>query len=201
MIYLKWLLSISGNLLGFLTAPIMFPLAYILKDIKVVRNYILWIYYDDEDEFGFDVYWFKPKMSDGFIKAYLWAAIRNPAWNLQAATSLPTGYYSFGKTSGLLQQDGKVLDVDVNTSAVLKYIDFDGTYMDNKGPVLSMKHSIIGKQFIKFYNIKTNQKYWRYSFANKINSGNLWIELQIGYTTRPTFRFKIKNIKHIYKYN
>jgi len=197
MIYLKWLLSISVNLLGFLTAPIVFPLAYILKDFKIFRNKILWIYYDDEDEFGFDVYWFKPKMYDGFIKAYLWSAIRNPAWNLQAMSILnKNSWYGFYYVKGILQNNGRIVSPALNSTAVLKYIDEDGKYMENKGPILSLKHSIIGKQFIRFYEYSTNKEYWRFSYANKA-IGNIWIEFQVGYTTRATFRLKFKHITKI----
>ena len=49
--YTRWTLQMLLNLLGFLTAPIVFPFAYLLKDIKIVREKLLWIYFDDEDEF------------------------------------------------------------------------------------------------------------------------------------------------------
>lgn len=196
---LKWLLSMSGNLFGFITAPIVFPLAYLLKDVKIVREKILWIYYDDEDEFGFDVYWFKPKMFDGFIKAYLWAAIRNPAWNLQAMSILkqkPSYYYVFYYVKGILQKNGEIVSPALNSTAVLKYIDEDGKYMENKGPILSLKHSITGKQFVRFHEYSTNKEYWRFSYANNVIY-NFWIEFQVGYTTRATFRLKFKHINKI----
>ncbi len=72
------------NLLGFLTAPIIFPIAYLLKDIRIVRKKLLWIYYDDEDNFGWDVHWWSQSNNykRNFWTAYKWCAIRNPAWNL-----------------------------------------------------------------------------------------------------------------------
>ena len=56
MIFLvfKWIAIMLINLLGFLTAPIIFPIAYYLRKIKFVRNKLLWIYFDDEDGFGWD---------------------------------------------------------------------------------------------------------------------------------------------------
>ena len=198
MKYLKWLLTMIVNLSGFLTAPIMFPIAYLLRDVRVVRDYILWIYYDDEDNFGFDVHWFKPDMEDSFRKAYLWNAIRNPAWNLHTLSMLKgsSERYTFLKPSGILQQDGKMLEPSLRTTAVLKYISEDGQYLDNKGEVLSLRYSIIGSQYVEFYNNATASNYWRYSFANKVR-GSLWIELQIGFTTRASFRLKFKIIKKI----
>ena len=196
---IKWLLVMIINLIGFLTAPIVFPIAYLFRNVDLIRNKILWIYYDDEDEYASDVYWFKPNMRNGFFKAYLWCAIRNPAWNLQAMSLLKGSYtdYLFLKPKGTLQKNGDILKPDLYTTAVLKYEDENGTYLDNQGPILSFRYSIIGSQFVRFYNIKTNQKYWRYSFANNVVN-NIWIELQIGYTTRPSFRLKFKNIN---KYN
>lgn len=79
---IKWGVIMLINLLGFLTAPIIFPIAYLLRDIKLFRNYILWIYYDDEDDFGFNVSWWMRDKKPSFWMAYKWCAIRNPAWNL-----------------------------------------------------------------------------------------------------------------------
>jgi len=198
MKYLEWLLIMYVNLLGFLTAPVIFPLAYLLRNVEIVRDYILWIYYDDEDEFGFDVHWFKPEMKDGFRKAYLWCAIRNPAWNLHTLSMIngSDSNFIFKKPSGMLQKDGKILEPQLRYSAVLKYVSKDGEYLDNKGEILSLKHSIIGSQYVDFYDKRTNIDYWRYSFANKVID-NLWIELQIGFSTRATFRLKFKIIKNI----
>jgi hypothetical protein len=171
-----------GNLFGFLTAPVIFPIAYALRNIKVVRRKILWIYFDDEDEFGFEVNWWMKGRKENFWTAYKWAALRNPAWNLQSLTIInPDWTHSLSE------------------SRVLKYVDFNGKYMDNKGPVLSMKHSKLGSNYVifilpeKFLGIR---KLFRYSFAGKI-IGKLWIEFQIGFHTRPTFRLKFKTIKHI----
>lgn len=193
-----YLLIMLVNLVGFLTAPIVFPIAYLLKSLRVFRNHILWIYYDDEDEFGYDVYWFKPHLRNGFKKAYLWCAIRNPAWNLHTLSMLKGSDmdYIFLKPKGVLQKNGEVLKPNLYYIAGLKYEDEHGSYLDNKGPILSTKYSIIGSQFVKFYNIKTGKKYWRYSYANRLIY-NIWIELQIGYSTRATFRLKIKKIKRV----
>ena len=83
--FIRWFLFMMVSLLGFLTAPVIFPIAYLLRKIKVFRNNILWIYYDDEDEFGFDVDWWMQGRKKNFWTAYKWAALRNPAWNLQAS--------------------------------------------------------------------------------------------------------------------
>ena len=43
MIFLvfKWIAIMLINLLGFLTAPIIFPIAYYLRKIKFIRNIIV----------------------------------------------------------------------------------------------------------------------------------------------------------------
>ena len=192
-----------ANLLGFVTAPLVFPIAYLLRNVRIVREKLLWIYYDDEDEFGYDVNWWMVNRSRGFWSAYKWCAIRNPAWNLHTLSTFVGGWSTINKSEkdyvfltpkGLLQKNGKVLEPSFRVTAVLKYVDADGNYMDNKGEFLSLKYSTIGSQLVKFYDIRTRKEYWRYSYANKL-IGNIWMEIQIGYTTRATFRFKIKNIK------
>ncbi len=186
-----------ANLLGFVTAPLVFPIAYLLRNVRIVREKLLWIYYDDEDNFGFDVFWWMLDNPRNFWSAYKWCAIRNPAWNLHTLSSLNDNRsnYVFLKTKGILQKDGKILQPNFYVTGVLKYVNADNEYMDNKGSYLSLKYSIIGSQFVKFYNKRTLKNYWRYSYANKL-IGNIWVEIQMGYTTRATFRLKIKSIKN-----
>ena len=185
-----------ANLLGFVTAPLVFPIAYLLRDVRIVREKLLWIYYDDEDEFGYEVRWWMMDRKRNFATAYKWCAIRNPAWNLHTLSSLNDNRlnYIFLKTKGILQKDGKIFKPSFYVTGVLKYVDENNEYMDNKGKFLSLKYSIIGSQYVKFYNRRTLQNYWRYSYANKL-IGNIWVEIQMGYTTRATFRLKIKSIK------
>ena len=204
--FILWLLVMVVNLLGFITAPVIFPIAYALRNIKLFRRYILWIYYDDEDEFGYDVDWWmsspfkihvnipsfklfgisfkgirlinvvREKDTD-FFTAYLWAALRNAAWNLQAITKLL-----------------KSITQDLKPTRVLKYIDYDGTYMDNKGPILSLKHSKLGSVYETFKWGKLTL--WRYSFAGPIYK-KIYMEFQVGWQSRPTFRLKFKKITKI----
>ena len=193
---MKYIIRMIINLLGFISAPIVFPIAYGLRKVKIVRNKLLWYYYDDEDEFGYEVEWWMMDRKRNFATAYKWCAIRNPAWNLHASSKLPnvTKEYVFKSPKGSLRKNHKVVYPSLNVSAVLKYVDKDGKYMDNKGEYLSLTHSILGSQFVRFYNQVDARRYWRYTFADRV-VGSIWIELQIGYTTRPTFRLKIKNIK------
>lgn len=193
--YLKWVAFMLLNLFGFVTAPIMFPIAYALRNVGIVRNKILWIYYDDEDEFGFDVSWWMVGRKKNFWTAYKWAALRNPAWNLHALFSDKEKKITITKLSGRLFHNGDWAPAALNTSAVLKYVDEEGNYMDNKGPIFSRKHSHIGQQYMEFYDEK-GHNFWRYSYANKL-IGKLWLELQIGFTTRPQFRLKVKKITKI----
>jgi len=195
MMYIRWTLQMLLNLSGFLTAPIVFPFAYLLKDIKIVREKLLWIYFDDEDEFGFDVEWWMGDKKRNFLTAYKWCALRNPAWNLHTLFLFDKNINIHNPViKGVLYRDGKPLDFGLYTIANLKYIDENGTYMDNKGEILSSKYSTLGKQFVVFRDYATWKKYWRFSYAGNVYK-SFWVELQLGYSTRPTFRFKIKNIK------
>lgn len=186
------------NLFGFLTAPFVFPFVYLLREVDLFRNCLLWIYYDDEDGFGYGVDWWMRGRSRGFWTAFKWTAIRNPAWNLHTLSMLKGSDmdYVFLKPKGILQREGKILKPNLYYIGGLKYEDEYGSYLDNKGSILSLKYSIIGSQFVKFYSIKTDKEYWRYSYANRLID-NIWVELQIGYSTRATFRLKIKKIKRV----
>jgi len=195
---LKWISIMLINLLGFLTAPIIFPIAYALRDIKFVRNKLLWIYYDDEDGFGWDVHWWAKNNNykRNFWTAYKWCAIRNPAWNLHTLFTVRyNSSFIITEEKGIIQKNHKVIKANYRNSCVLKYVSKNGDYMDNKGEYLSLVHSIIGKSFIIFY--LNNKKYFRYSFANRLIS-NIWVEIQIGWSTRATFRLKIKKINNIF---
>ena len=182
--------------LGFVLAPIIFPIAYLLRDIEIVRQKLLWVFYDDEDEFGYDVDWWMQDKPENFWTAYQWAALRNPAWNLHTLFLLDNIKAVFTKSKGNLTKGGKDVELSFRDSAVLKYEDKDGKYMNNKGEYLSIKYSVIGSLYAEFYDYKSLKKYWRYSFAGNIYK-TFWLELQIGYTTRCTLRLKIKNIKKI----
>lgn len=196
MIYLKWFGSFLILALGFVLAPIIFPIAYLLRDIEIVRQKLLWAFYDDEDEFGYDVDWWMGDKEENFWTAYKWAALRNPAWNLHTLFSLKKITAVFTKVKGGLTKGGKDVEVALGNSAVLKYEDADGNYMNNKGEYLSIKYSMLGSLYAEFYDYTSESKYWRYSFAGKVYK-SMWLELQIGYTTRATFRLKVKNIKKI----
>jgi hypothetical protein len=195
---LKWISIMVINLLGFLTAPIIFPIAYLLKDIRIVRKKLLWIYYDDEDNFGWDVHWWSQSNNykRNFWTAYKWCAIRNPAWNLHTLFKInynPT--FIVTKEKGLIQKNHKIIKPNFFNTCVLKYVNENGDYMDNKGEYLSLAYSVIGKSFIIFY--LNNKKYFRFSYANMFFN-DIWLEIQLGWSTRATFRLKIKKIEKIY---
>ena len=182
MKYIMWILVMVMNLFGFITAPLMFPIAYALRDVKIVRRKLLWIYYDDEDEFGFDVDWWMVDREENFWTAYKWGAIRNPAWNLQALSIINPRWIKH-----------------LEHTKVLKFEDTYGGYRDNKGPVLSLTHSQLGSSFVSYIlpgRFLGLQELWKYSFAGKI-IGKLWMEIQIGFHSRATFRVKFKWITKI----
>jgi len=188
---IRWLFIMIINLLGFLTAPIIFPLLYPFRNTMLRETKPFWYYFDDEDEFGFDLEWWMKGRKKGFWMAYLWGAIRNPAWNLQASLKPRGGTELVVSYKGLLLRDWRKLRE--TEMEVLKYVDAEGEYKDNKGEFLSEKYSIFGSMFLWFE--KEGRLYWRYSIAKKI-IGRLWIEFQIGITKkRYTFRLKLKRVK------
>lgn len=198
---IRWVLTMLINLLGFLTAPIIFPILYPFRNTWVRETKPFWFYFDDECEFGFDVEWWtaRDNFKPNFWWAYKWAALRNPAWNLQASLAIHENDQNYKDRHDIVSARGQLTKDEITlhptNTAVLKYVDKNGNYMDNKGEFLSIKHSILGSMFLWFeYN---NKLYWRYSKASKF-IGNLWIEIQIGITHRYTFRMKFKKVK-IYK--
>lgn len=198
---LRWISVMLISLLGWITTKFMFPIAYYLRDVDIVRNKLLWIYYDDEDGIygtdwwreannyviNSDVAWF-----DRFACAYQWCALRNPAWNLQSILKPKQGLKKYISLKGSHSKNGNY-DISIFDMCVLKYVSKDYTYQDNKGEYLSLVHSIIGSMFVWYEIDKT--LYWRYSYAKKGLFG-LWYEIQLGTNDRRfTFRLKIKRVK------
>lgn len=194
-----------------LLAYVMFPVAYAFRKLLragrkrggfIAKAVIpLWIFLDDEEferqghDFGepwwryakglqIDTPWQK------FRTAYLWCAVRNPAWNMYVLIKPKSGTLEVISQKGELTQDG--YPVGLLNFAVLKYVDQTGWYMDNKGDFLSMVHSVLG--FSKVWYTVQGRLYWRYSFAGK--KFGRWIEIQAGTTDlRYTLRLKIKKVE------
>lgn len=182
-------------LFGFLSAPLVFPLVYPLRNTKLRYIKPFWYYFDDEDGFGYEVHWWTEslnKVKKSFKYAYLWCAIRNPAWNLHASLKPPKGKIKVLKQRGKLTRDGKI--IDLNNFATFKYVNENGFYRDNKGKYLSIKYSTLGYSFVIF-ELK-GRKYWRYSFAGK---KLLWFEIHLGTGERHVFRFKVYLKRQTYK--
>jgi len=196
---LRWIAVMLISLLGFVTAPIIFPIAYLLRNVKLFRNHLLWYYYDDEDTiYGTEwfryssgyklegVFWF-----DKFVCAYHWSALRNPAWNLQASLQPEQSTKWIQSSKGMLNKYGKIQKV--TEMAVLKYMNIDGIYSDNKGEYLSLRYSILGSMFL-WYEV-SRKLYWRYSYAKNVYK-DYWVEIQLGTNDRRyTWRLKIKKTK------
>lgn len=188
---------------------IIFPASYYFRDkirgiyydkkgvLKILIS-LLWIFLDDEEferqghDYG-EPWWRKAKGLEintkwqRFKTAYLWNVVRNPAWNQYTLIKPSQGDIEVIKSNGaLINKNMQLSELDF---AVLKWVDEEGEYMDNKGHFISNVYSIFGKMFV-WYKVQ-NRLYWRYSFAGK--KFNRWIEVQIGTTDlRYTIRFKIK---------
>lgn len=164
------------NLLSLIfTGWIMFPILYHFR--KWIRNIKpFWYYFDDEDEFGFDLPWFRPDMKNGFIKAWLWAALRNPMWNLQTTLGPKQGEKKLIEVVKLeLKQNDKIV-VDPYIFATIKYVDSNGKNPGNQGEYLSKEHSILGEVFC-WYEID-GTLYFRKSKTYEKN--NRWYVIQFG---------------------
>ena len=187
------------SLIGFVTAPLIYPIAYILRNVKLFRRHLLYYYYDDEDGY-YGTEWFRESSGyklegvfwfDKFVCAYHWSALRNPAWNLQASLTPKQGAKFMVDFNGKLTKNGE--RQRMTEMAVLKYVNFFGHYMDNKGEFLSLQYSIIGSMFL-WYEIDDTM-YWRYSLAKNVYK-NYWLEVHLGTNDRRyTWRLKLKKNK------
>jgi len=200
----KWIGVMLVNLLGFISAPIIYPFLYPFRN-KLNNIKPFWYFFDDEDGF-YGTKWFRDSLKYGnktdwwskFKISYKWLALRNPAWNLQASLIPKKGHEILEEIKILdLNRNNKIV-VDIKEFATLKFVNSSGEYKDNKGEYLSLKYSILGKSYL-WYKID-NTLYWRYSFAGKINN-KFWIEIHLGTGKRYVFRFKIKKNLKIYENN
>lgn len=191
---------------------ILFPISYIFrsklrhyvynkKGIIKYLSIILWIFLDDEEfhrqghDYG-EPWWRRAKNLEidttwkRFKVAYMWNVLRNPAWNQYTLIKPKQGTKVEVSHKGKLFQKNK--KVSIFELAILKWVDKDGNYSDNKGDFISKEHSIFGELFL-WYKVD-KRLYWRYSFVKKMFGR--WIELQVGTNDiRYTIRFKIKKGK------
>lgn len=220
---------------------IFYPISYLFKDFirksrygsnKILKiiTFPLWIYLDDSAKYDWgDDWWInvnKTKLDtkwQRFVASYKWSVLRNPAWNIYTFIKPKNGVMVIISETGELTRNGIILkeDTDIwNDFAVMKFVDENGVYTDNKGIYLSMEYSIIGESFV-WYKIGETL-YWRYSKVKKISNKKLiflynlissifslsnrfddkdwWIETQLGTNeNRYTVRNKIKKINGIYE--
>lgn len=167
---LKWIGPMLFSAILWVLAKILWPLAWITRDIPIFKNYIFWIFWDHEIENG--------KMPDDFKRwlvgkdwskwwtKYIYYAWRNPAWNqyllsfMKPRQGTKIRLYS----RGYLEKYG--VEQSVFDFAVLKYIDAFYNYIDNNSDgYLSDRHSIVGSMFC-IYKID-GTRYFRYSYAKK----------------------------------
>lgn len=170
-----------------ITSWVGFTLLYPFRKTFIRKWKPFWYYFDDEDEFGYNIDWFYPNKKNGFIKAWLWAAARNPMWNLHASLSPKQGDKEIVEIKKLtLKRNGSLVG-DPFIFAVLKYIDDNGT-VGNKGTYLSSEHSIVGESYV-WYRIN-GTLYWRKSKVFYRNGR--WHERQSG---TNDFRYTLRR-KH-----
>lgn len=193
----RWFGIMLVSLILLILAPFIYPIAYVLR--KPVRKYKfvpLWIFLDDTEENDWGTDWFiKSKnlkldtVFHRFWASYLWSAIRNPAWNQYSYLKPKQGVKSVLSSKGYITNSKDIYDF-----AVLKGLFKDGTYADNKGDFISLKHSKLGGNFTWYYIEK--KLYFRASFAGFFIF--TWLELQLGTNdSRYTFRLKFKKYENI----
>lgn len=221
--FLRWLffaILVAGLLA--LLAYVVYPLSYSMRTcLRKCRNspskikraiaLPLWLFLDDEDyrvqnhDYGPD--WWRTakglKMEtkwQRFKAAYLWAVVRNPAWNHYQVIKPREGIIEVVSSNIPLILHEELHPLDF---AVLKWVDKDGNYSDNKGEFISMDFSKLGKVFT-WYKC-SGRLYFRTSYAGYVYWMNRWVEMQAGTNDRRyTVRFKIKKaeiyVKKMYRH-
>jgi len=192
-----WIKFISIQLLYLIvivSSYFLFPIAYLLRDkINSKSNYFyqwLWVYLNDTPDGIFGPKWWSKQQSQekGFVLAYKWSVLRNPAWNYWGLFKPKEGKKKLYEVikSQLYREFNKVSHYEF---AGLKWIDEDGNegWSVNKGVAISEKYSTFGKAFI-YYTIG-NTLYFRLSFVKKVN--NYYFTIRLGATNnRYTVYFK-----------
>lgn len=239
---LRWILFEIFISLCVVISYIFYPISYIFRDFirksRYGKNLFLkvitfpwWVLLDDDSKYDWgDDWWIDVTNARldtkwrRFIESYKWSVLRNPAWNVYTFIKPKDGVQVIRSKSGKLEKNGTVVtigDDPWSDFAVMKYVDINGNYTDNKGEYLSLRYSVIGKSFV-WYTID-NTLYWRYSKVGKINNKIViflynmissifklsnqfddkewWSEIQLGTNTkRYTIRNKIKKINGIYEH-
>lgn len=208
----RWLAVMIVLSVGALTAPLVYPLAYILRTpLRVINEMsylryltlILYIYLDDEDYEQPPTWWLRDKglkMDSTFSRfwaCYRWNGFRNTIWNFHLLTEHDHSRANEVYAKGLLYKDFKPLIGDVFSFAVLKYVDIFGDYADNSGEYLSVRFSYLGKMFC-IYEVN-GRTFFRFSLAKKLPLLG-YTEIQLGTNDkRYTFRFKIKGKQEVFE--
>jgi hypothetical protein len=175
------------------TSWIAFTLLWPFRNTSLRKTRPFWFYFDDEDEFGYDLPWFLPEMKNGFKKAWLWAAVRNPMWNLQASLTPKQGSKTLFEIKELTTTRNGVLVGYAYPMANAKFVDENEKNLGNKGKYLSLKYSVIGEQKI-WYEVD-GTLYFRFSKVYKTKNG-AWKERQYG-TSDERHLFRRKNFGKI----
>lgn len=204
--YIKWfLIVIPLGIWATISAPILYPLAVLLRPFKNP----LWIYLDDEilqNETNGDWKLYKQN-APKWWKHYQWHAFRNTMWNLKVYVKPKKGREHCKWNDEVivdLKRDelynrGKKLNINDKClhMAGLKWIDKNGNegWLVFSGVDPSYNYSIVGTAAY-WYEVY-GSLYYRYSTCRKISilGKDYWFNLAFGATDK---RYLL-NLK-IYKY-
>lgn len=183
--WVKWfLITIPLGLFKSITAPLLYPLADLMKDW---RFNILWVYLDDgayneDGSFAVDYnLWLinNGGLKESFIQRYRWGAFRNSMYNLVDLIKPKQGkeiIYDM-KINELIFKDKPLLidnDSKYPYMAALKFIDSQGNdgWNVNQGDWISFNHTIHGTSY--FYYKVQNKIYFRYSQVKVVKYFLFW---------------------------
>lgn len=184
--WLRWFLVVVPiGLTALITAPIIYPIAELLKSLKRFNPFWMWLddtAYNKDGSFAEDYYlWLLNNggLKETFIQRYKWCAFRNTMWNLKDAIKPKEGkeiIYDM-KINSLIYKGEPLLVTNESKypyMAALKFIDKDGNsgWQVNQGEFISFNHTIHGTSY--FYYTVNNTLYFRYSQVKVVRYFLLW---------------------------
>tara|TARA_R110000822_G_scaffold73853_5_gene177588 strand:+ start:370 stop:1014 length:645 start_codon:yes stop_codon:yes gene_type:complete len=191
-----WIGILIIKLIAYPYGLIVYPLAYLLRD--VIRNNVtllsfLWIVLDDEEDYGEEFFLKANNYKRNFITSYKWAAIRNNCWNLNNVLTFRITHEfivsGFNTSPKLDPLDHCRFKWEIYRQEFDDYLD---GWTINQGDRLSQKYTTMGKAFCWYKPVLLDKLIlFRSSYAG-ILFNKIMINYKFGFNDRGEALFDVK---------